>query len=189
VWVEFDGMKAREFVIQSGLTFNNPIYIGKVLDEREKMKNELLYMANHANNPPLELMGHFYLFLSALIDSSSRRRKIAGSSLREFYVHEAVIFMEQHYQDEITVEDIAAFCNLDRSYLGKIFKSELETSPQDFLIRFRMNKACELMKITNHSIGEISVMVGYPNMFNFSRAFKHIIGKSPREWRTENKLR
>jgi YesN/AraC family two-component response regulator len=153
------------------------------------MKNELLYMANHANNPPLELMGHFYLFLSALVSSSSRRRKIAGESLLDFYIHEAVLFIERNYQNEITVEDIAAFCSLDRSYLGKIFKRELKTSPQDFLIRFRMNKACELMKITKHSIGEISAMVGYQNMFNFSRAFKSVMGKPPREWRNENKLR
>lgn len=188
-WVEFDGMKAREFVIQSGLTFNHPVYTARVLDEREKMKNELLYIVNHANNPPMELMGHFYLFLSALSDSSSLRRKVAGGSLRDFYIHEAFVFIEQNYQNEITVEDMAAFCNLDRSYLGKIFKSELKTSPQDFLIRYRMNKACELMKITNHTIGEISIMVGYQNMFNFSRAFKKIIGQSPRDWRTKNKLR
>jgi len=188
-WVAFDGMKARESVIQSGLTSNRPVYTARVLDEREKMKNELLYIVNNANNPPMDLIGHFYLFLSALIESSSLRRKVSGGSLREFYIHEAIIFTEQNYQNEITVEDMAAFCNLDRSYLGKIFKSELKTSPQEFLIRYRMNKACELMKITSHTIGEISIMVGYQNMFNFSRAFKKITGQSPRDWRSENKLR
>ena len=188
-WVEFDGMKAREFVIQSGLTYNNPVYTSQVPSECEKMKNELLYLAHNANNPPLELMGHFYLFLSAMINSSAGRRKIAGGNLNEFYIHEAVAFIERHYQDEITIEDIANFCNLDRSYLGKMFKCELKISPQGFLIRFRMNKACELMKITKHSIGEISAMVGYQDIFSFSRAFKQMIGKSPRKWREENKLR
>jgi len=188
VWVEFDGLKAREFILQAGMSHNRPVYIARNLDEREKMKNELLYIATNSNNPPLELMGHFYLFFSAFIASSSLRKETTGNSLRAHYIHEAIVFIEQNYQNEITVDEMAASCNLDRSYLGKIFKSELRTSPQDFIIRYRMDKACELMKITKHTIGEISAMVGYQNMFNFSRAFKKIIGQSPRDWRSKNKM-
>jgi YesN/AraC family two-component response regulator len=127
--------------------------------------------------------------MSALIGSSTLRKRVAGGSLREFYVREALSFIEQHYNEEIGVEDIAAFCNFDRSYLGKVFKSVLDTSPREFLIQYRINKACELMKITDCSIGEICDMVGYQNQFNFSRVFKQIMGKSPREWRNENKPR
>jgi YesN/AraC family two-component response regulator len=189
MWVEFEGMKANELVMQSGLTFNQPVYISQMPTMREKMKDELLYMATYANHPTLELMGHFYLFFSALIDSSSQRKKVSGGNLRDFYIREVIDFIERHYQEDITVEDIAFSCNLDRSYLGKIFKSKMNVSPQDFLISFRMNKACELMKITDHAIGEICEMVGYQNMFNFSRVFKQVIGKPPGKWRTENKLR
>ncbi|MDR0561128.1 MAG: AraC family transcriptional regulator [Spirochaetaceae bacterium] len=46
-----------------------------------------------------------------------------------------------------------------------------------------------MMKITDCSIGEICDMVGYQNQFNFSRVFKQIMGKPPREWRNENKPR
>jgi YesN/AraC family two-component response regulator len=115
-------------------------------------------------------------------------KKASSGNMRDFYIRESLSFIEQRYQDEISVEDIAAFCNLDRSYLGKVFRSVLDTSPQNFLIRFRINKSCELMKITDRTISEISSMVGYPNQFNFSRAFKHIMGQSPREWRNEHKL-
>jgi AraC-like DNA-binding protein len=45
------------------------------------------------------------------------------------------------------------------------------------------------MKTTGHTIAEISRMVGYQNQFNFSRAFKRLIGQSPRERRNGNKLR
>jgi AraC-like DNA-binding protein len=187
-WVEFDGLKARELVTQAGLSFNYPIYTSKNSEEREKMKDELLAIVRRKDSHPLSTVGHLYLFMSALIASSSLRKKVTGGSLRDFYIRESLTFIEQHYQDEISVEDIAAFCSLDRSYLGKVFRSVLNTSPQDFLIRFRINKSCELMKITDRTISEISSMVGYPNQFNFSRAFKHIMGKSPREWRNENKL-
>jgi AraC-like DNA-binding protein len=188
-WIEFDGLRAKELVILSGLLFNSPIYTDQNTKERQRMKDELMYIITHARNAPLELMGHFYLFLSALISSSSLRKTIPEGTLQDFYVREAVSFIEQHYQNNISVEDIASFCNLNRSYLGRIFKTVLQSTPQDFLISYRLKKACELLKITDRPIGEISVMVGYPNQFNFSRAFKQELGKSPQEWRKENRPR
>jgi AraC-like DNA-binding protein len=188
-WIEFDGLKARELVTQAGLAFNYPVYTGKDNEEQEKMKEELLAIVQNKNSLPLSAIGHLYLFMNSLIASSSLRKKVAGGSLRDFYIRESLSFIGQRYQEEIGVEDIAEFCHLDRSYLGKVFRSVLDTSPQDFLIRFRISKSCELMKITDRTIGEISYMVGYPNQFNFSRAFKSIMGKSPRDWRNENQLR
>jgi len=137
----------------------------------------------------MEVIGQFYLFFSTMIESSATRKKASKESLQAFYVNEAIGYMERNYQERITIEDLAAFCNLNRSYLGKIFRNELKTSPQNFLIRYRMSKACELMKTTDSNIGDICGMVGYPDLFTFSRAFKKIIGMSPREWKTQNKLR
>ena len=189
MWVEFDGLKANEYVTQSGLTSQRPVYNARNPEEHEKMKKELQYIIDHANSQPIELMGHFYLFLDALIESSSLSRKTAGGGLQVFYVNEAVKYIEQNYQGKITIEGIAAYCNLNRSYLGKVFRTVLNTNLQDFLIRYRVNKACELLKLSSHPIGEICGMVGYPNLFDFSRAFKKVIGQSPRDWRNENKLR
>jgi len=189
IWVEFDGLRAKEFVMQSGLNFNRPIYSASVPEEHEKMRNEILHIVDHANSPPMELMGHFYLFLSALIGSSAHSRKAPDGGLQAFYVSEAVNYVEQHYHEKITVEDIAEHCNLNRSYLSKIFRVMLKTNLQDFLIRYRMNRACELMRISDLPIGEICGMVGYPNLFNFSRVFKRVIGQSPMEWRKENRFR
>jgi AraC-like DNA-binding protein len=188
MWVEFDGLKAKELVKQSALTFNRPVYSTRNPEEHERMKKELQYIVDHDNSPPIELMGHFYLFINALIGSSAPGVRTSGGGLQFFYVNEAMKYVEQHYQDDITVEDIAAYCNLNRSYLGKVFRTVLKTNLQDFLIRYRINRACELMKISKQPIGEICVMVGYPNLFNFSRAFKRITGQSPSEWRKENKL-
>jgi AraC-like DNA-binding protein len=187
-WIEFDGLKARELITQTGLSFNRPIYTSKNFDEQEKMKNELLCIVHNKNSSPLFLIGHLYLCINALIASSSLQKRVAGGSLRDFYIRESLTFIEQHYQEDISVEDIAEFCRLDRSYLGKLFRIALNTSPQEFLIHYRINKSCELMKITDHTINEISLMVGYQNQFNFSRVFKTILGKSPRDWRNENRL-
>ncbi|MDE7276501.1 MAG: AraC family transcriptional regulator, partial [Lachnospiraceae bacterium] len=93
---------------------------------------------------------------------------------------------EQNFQHDISIEDIASFCGLNRSYFGKIFLENTGKSPQDFLISYRMTKATELLKLTRLSIGDIGNAVGYPNQLHFSRAFKNTYGISPRQWRNEN---
>lgn len=86
------------------------------------------------------------------------------------------------------MEDIAIFCGLNRSYLGKIFRDSLNQTPQQFLIYYRMNRAAELLKYSAMTVGEIGRMVGYPNQLHFSRAFKGVFGKSPNNWRKENRV-
>jgi len=186
-WIEFGGIKAGEAVREAGLTKGQQIYNSKDKKEQSKMIKAMQYMAENGDASPFEIIGHCYLFLSSLIASSTSRRKSIYKSSQNFYVQEILAFIENNYSEEIRVDDLAAVCNLDRSYAGKIFKSRMGASLRDFLISFRMRKACELMKETSHNISEISFMVGYPNMFSFSRAFKSAIGQSPRQWRYENK--
>ena len=83
---------------------------------------------------------------------------------------------------------MAKVCGLNRSYFGKIFKRATGRTPQQFLLTYRMIKATELLKLTKLSIGDISNAVGYANQLHFSRAFKNLYGKAPREWRNENQV-
>ena len=188
-WVEFDGLRAKEIVTESGLTMDNPIYKGTGGEDQAKMENAISYIAHNPQSSPLELIGQCYLFLSGLVASSLFRKKTASSSLQDFYVREALLYIEKHFQEDIRVEDIAASCNLHRNHLGKIFKDAMGISLRDFIIQYRVKKACELLKTTNHTISEIADMSGYSNMFNFSRVFKTTMGMPPRQWKDENKLR
>lgn len=86
------------------------------------------------------------------------------------------------------MEELAKFCRLDRSYFGKVFKSVMGQSPQEFLIHYRMEKATELLVLTNNSVGDVGMAVGYANSLHFSRAFKGVYGVSPREYRQKYKL-
>ena len=185
-WVEFDGLKAKESLEMAGLTMDSPIYHPGGRDLSLELKNEMLYIAQHSDQSPFHLIGHLYLMLDYLTRSSSKRLMQTGK-IRDFYIKEAISFIEQNFQNDISVEDIAGFCNLNRSYFGKIFRDTLGKSPQEFLISYRMSKAAELLKLTELSVGDISSAVGYLNQLHFSRAFKKIYGTSPRQWRNENK--
>ena len=188
VWIEFDGLRVKTILESVGITPDKPIYHARNKNLREDMMHEMLYIVQNKDASPMHLIGHMYLFLDYLARSAAETRIISGGKLRDFYVHEALTFIEHNFQNNITIEDIAAVCGLNRTYFGKIFKEALGRTPQAFLINYRMLKAAELLKLTLLSIGEISQAVGYENPLHFSRAFKSVYGISPRTWRNQNKL-
>ena len=187
-WLEFDGLKVREMIEIAGITKDSPIYHANSKDLRQNMMEEMLYIVKNADKSPLHLIGHLYLFLDYMTRSAETMRLKQGGRLRDFYIKEALSFIEQNFQNDISVEDIAAFCGLNRSYFGKIFHDTIGKSPQEFLMSYRMQKATELLKLTQLSIGDIGNAVGYSNQLHFSRAFKNVYGVSPREWRNANRI-
>lgn len=187
IWLEFDGMRAREVIETAGLSPDHPVYHALYKDLRENMKEEMLYIAEHHNAPPFHLIGHLYLFIDYLSRSSSSQIA-ANGRIRDFYIKEALNYIEQNFQNDISVENIASFCGLNRTYFGRIFKETVGKSPQQFLLSYRMSKAAELLKLTGLSISDIGNAVGYPNQLHFSRAFKNVYGLSPREWRNKNRI-
>ena len=187
IWIEFDGMRAREIIETAGLSPDHPVYHALYKDLRENMKDEMLYIAEHHSAPPFHLMGHLYLFIDYLSRSSSSQIA-ANGRIRDFYIKEALNYIEQNFQNDISVENIAAFCGLNRTYFGRIFKETVGKSPQQFLLSYRMSKAAQLLKLTGLSISDIGNAVGYPNQLHFSRAFKNVFGISPREWRNKNRI-
>lgn len=186
VWIEFDGLRAKETIELAGLSIDQPVYRALYKDIAETMKNEMLYIVNHKEESQFHLIGHLYLFIDSFVRSSTSTKTTGGTRLRDFYIKEAITYIEQNFQNDISIEDIAVSCGLNRSYFGKIFREEMGKSPQEFLISYRMTKATELLKITRLSIADIGNGVGYPNQLHFSRAFKNVYGISPRQWRNEN---
>ena len=187
VWLEFDGLRASEYVESAGLNLSQAVYRPQSRAEGQRTRDIMLYMAQHSDASTLHLMGNLFLFLDALIQTSSTRRGLHGVQLKDFYIQEAINYMEHNYQRELSVEELADVCKLNRSYFSKLFKDSMGCPPQEFLIRLRLSRAAGFMKGTRMSIGDIAARCGYPNQLHFSRAFKKRYGVSPREWRGQNR--
>lgn len=188
IWVEFGGLRAKESMELAGLSHKSPVFHPIQPEYGIKVLEQMRAMLDSPNDASLELIGHLYLFISKLINYSSSRKKSQGGNLSEFYVREAVAYIEHNYANSITIEELAGKCRLNRSYFGKIFKKVLGQSPQDFLIHYRMAKAADALIIGEQSIGEIGASVGYPNLLHFSRAFKNVYDMPPSEYRKKNKI-
>lgn len=154
VWVEFDGLRTTEILNVCGFSKDAPVYMAHSREARKKMVDELIYISQNSEQSPFHLMGHFYLFADLLAQSVARPQPAATSKMSDYYIKEAINFIEQNFQNDISIEDVAAVCGINRSYLGRIFRTSTGHSPQEFLIHYRMTKAAELLKLTTLSIGD-----------------------------------
>lgn len=187
MWIEFDGLRVKEAFDLTELSLDSPIYRPRSKELRELMMQEMTYIVHHPKEAPMHLIGHLYLFLDYLTRSATRTTQVHSSKMSDYYIKEAINFIEQNFQNNISIEEIAGVCGINRSYFGKIFRNSVGRSPQEFLMNYRMVKARELLKLTSLSIAEVGSAVGYENQLHFSRAFKGVYGVSPREWRNQNK--
>ena len=121
-WLEFDGLRAHESLHLAGLSGSQPVYTPRNAEAGRQVQEEMLYIINHADASPVNLIAHGFLFLDSLVQSSAGRRAGGERRIRDFYVKEALTFIEQNYQRDISVEEIAAVSGLNRSSFGNVFR-------------------------------------------------------------------
>lgn len=188
MWIEFNGLRAKECIEAAGISYLNPVYSPDSQEHAFEIGEEMQELVFRENSSSMEMIGRFYLLMDKLIRYSNTRKKRQEGRMSDFYAKEAISFISEHYAQDITVEDIAKSCRLDRSYFGKIFKNVIGQSPQEFLVHYRMAKAAELLTTSDDPVSDVGAAVGYPNALHFSRAFKRIYKMAPREYRQIHRI-
>lgn len=93
-------------------------------------------------------------------------------------------YIRESFRDA-TLEEASEQVNLSPSYLSKIFKEHSHSTFSEYLLKVRMEKACELLGDIRYKSYDIAYYVGYDNPKNFSRAFKAYHGVTPLEYRRQ----
>lgn len=113
--------------------------------------------------------------------NSQDRQKYVFQSVSKKYVVERIMeYLEEHYREKISLDQIAANMYLSPYYISRIFKSETGDTPINYLISLRMEHARDLMDThPEMSIQGVAAAVGYEDAYHFSKQFKKYFGLSP----------
>ncbi len=121
--------------------------------------------------------------------AESLRRTLAREELlpphTSALVKSAVAFIQQHHNEPLSRQEIADAIGVSKDYLGRIFQQELRLSPWEYLIRYRVLRAKELLRTTGYSVAEVATRVGFDTATYFSHIFRREVGCSPRAFRAQ----
>lgn len=96
-------------------------------------------------------------------------------------------YISQNYMHKISFLELAKVAHVSRGYLSTIFKKDVGCSFPEYLVKFRINKAAEIIKKEELPLIEIANMVGYKDYSQFSKMFKKYKGYSPTLHKHKNK--
>lgn len=183
-WVGFKGIKAESYLKLANLDRNSPVF---KYDEGSFIEQCFEQMRNSANlkyGGSLRLQGLLNIFLSELIEKAENH-EVQGTSYKDVYIKKTIQYIETNYSRDMTIADIANYIGLNKNYFSSFIKENLGITPQEYLIKYRINKACELMKNKTLTLSDIARSVGYNDPLGFSKIFKQVKGDSPRKYRQE----
>jgi AraC-like DNA-binding protein len=126
-----------------------------------------------------------------LVIMLSRLYSLPSSGLKPEVINIAktVSYIENHYIDPISIQQLADMSNLSVRHYTRIFRDTYHTSPGKYILSLKLQHACMLLNNTDLSISEIAYHSGFNDSNYFTRLFKNFFHRTPTSYRITNSLR
>ena len=144
-----------------------PVDQSKLLGSLEKAKRNVEYMNN----------------VSFLEDDKYRVLEKVDK-VESITLTKVLKYIEENYSHRITLEDLEALTDKSSTSINSRFQLHLNTTFNEYLTQYRMQKAVDLIKEHKHHMYEISEMVGYSDYKYFNQVFNKVLGVPPKIVRT-----
>lgn len=127
-----------------------------------------------------------------LVDSSKSESEVPESAEAEGEMGKQVSiedmieeYIQKHYMEDCSMQDIAKYMNYSEAYFCKIFKQHFGQNFTSYLTEYRIEEAKKLLCQPNINVKEIGEQVGYADSNYFAKVFRRMVGCSPSEYRSQ----
>lgn len=183
-WVAFSGFRVEDYLRRAAIWPGSP-----VIDDPEGILGEKinrLYMFSHEPiNRYCKMASVLYEIIAYLRDIREKTRPDGYKENLNYFAACAASYIERNYMNPISVNEVADKLGITRKHLCTVFHRVFGVAPRQYIIYFRMEKACRLLRSTRQTVQEIAEAAGYANQFYFAKEFRRIVGKTPTEYRRE----
>lgn len=184
LWVHFYGEGARQyydlFVAQNGGSNVTSMPKDNRIEHKINRLIDLYHNAANDFNTDVEASGVLSSLLLEIIKAVSGT---AVSTQIPESIAKAKEYMTEHYQENISLDDLSALLHMNKFHFLRVFKRHVGMTPNEFLIQTRLNKAKGFLRTTGNTVTQISVMVGIPNTSHFINLFKKHEETTPAAYR------
>ncbi len=179
-WVHFSGTEAERLLQYYRLTGSSIFFTGTSPEFNRLFLSIIGEMQTSALNyrDACALLLQNILLLTSRLSATDKKQAVFK---RE--IDQAIHYFNNHYKDNISIEEYAEKCHVSLSWFIRSFKSYTGITPMQYILSARMANAQSLLESSEYTISEIASIVGYDNSMYFSRIFRKQTGMSPMEYR------
>jgi len=156
---------------------------------RETIDHAHHLMHKIAESEGLESLGHFLVFMNMLAKTddyrllSSDSYLLTSSEKNQQRVNQAVNYIFEHYQENLSLEEVAEALDMQPTYFSRFFRQATGRRFVEFVNSLRINRACDHLAHSEMAITDICFEVGFTNISNFNRRFMALKGMTPSDYR------
>lgn len=181
-WFGFRGRDVEFYLKEAGISTETVVKKANTNVFFAAVRNCIDYFDSRAGAPTQAKLSAFLL---EVFDSFRNAKGHAGRSEPSTQVDRALEFIEYNYMRGITASDVALQLSIDRTHFFRIFKAKTGISPEQYIMKYRVEKASALLREDKHTVTEIASLVGVSDVYYFSKLFKKNVGKSPTEYKKQ----
>ena len=169
----------------------SPIYLKEDTETRRKVSVLLRNVIDcyYRQEPLWNLQCYSFLMqVYALLGREYLLRTAPGGGNGRFNIespimNSAITYLNEHYMEEISLEQVADFAGFSKYYFSRVFKSFAGMSFSDYLTIRRLNAATDLLIRTNRSVRKVALASGFSSMATFNRVFRQHKNCTPSQYR------
>jgi len=179
-FVHFDGAQSRELYEEIEHMSGNLLIVQDVNLLHESIGELIRTMRHDRLVSETQMSAMLYTLLMQLMQASGATPDaMTGNEM----VDRAIAYIQAHFSEKLTVEQVADRCGYSSSYFSHIFTQETGLSPYRFIMKSRMDSAMHLLLTTTLTVQEIAFQTGFNSSANFCYTFRKEVGVSPHEFR------
>lgn len=122
--------------------------------------------------------------LKEIVENFIQTIALPGAAQAHPVVRRAVQYITDHFDQPLSIQSLADELEVSPSYFSALFSKCMGIGFHEYLTRFRVEEARQLLTATQYPINEIAVTVGYADQSSFTKAFKRVTGITPYQLRT-----
>ena len=126
--------------------------------------------------------------LHVKIERRSAATSSPNSGLAAWQMVRVQAYIDKNLHRPILVRQLSAVARRSQAHFSRKFKLAVGEPPHAYVMKRRLQKACHLMVVSEASLSEIALNVGFSDQAHLSRIFRQSFGKSPSSWRRERQI-
>jgi len=184
-WIEMRGASVPEFLNAAGFTKSWPVINDMQSKPMEKAFCDIIKASKEKNFSYQKIVSLTWNLIDVILNLDTITPIKTPQS--ESYINQAISYIHSSPITALSVNSLAKYVGLDRSYLSSLFKRHLNVTPKEYITNYKMNLAKTLLLNPTLNTDNIAEMLGFSDAGTFLRAFKIYHGANAATWKAQDK--